>query len=174
MFLSQRYLGILLTISFIGFNLVPDVVFMIHGDDQTIYYVVAIAWSTGYLIDPLVYIFASKDSRDVARSSIISVSQRIGERLSLSLMILSRRSTLNNEIPEVNPLDLTEKHGQHLHVPLVKHRCTTLWFNHQVHILFISNSIFVATKIKKDYAESCYEVAMQLLTFMKHSICVSI
>ena len=71
--------GVLLAVSFLMFNHVPDVVIMIWSTNHTVFYVVALLWSVGYLIDPLVYIFASNESRDVARTSVIKVAIRIGE-----------------------------------------------------------------------------------------------
>ena len=87
-------LGVLLTASFIVFNLVPDVVMMVCSDsDDTTYYVIALMWSTGYLVDPLIYIFSSKDSRSIARSSLTDTTSRFVEKLSQ----ISFRNHSNNK-----------------------------------------------------------------------------
>ena len=60
-------LAVLLTTTFILCNLLPDIIFMFHIDVE-MYYFISILWSTGYVLDPILYIFASKGSREIAVS----------------------------------------------------------------------------------------------------------
>ena len=63
--------------------MLPDAAVLIWSRDQRVYYAVAVLWSFGYVVDPIVYIFASKDSRDVARLSVTQMTKRIGAKLSV-------------------------------------------------------------------------------------------
>ena len=120
-------LGILLTLSFIVFNLIPDVAILIQSADMVLYYVVAVTWSTGYLVDPVVYIFASKYSRHAARSSLVNITNRIGEKLSFSLSSRSRAaSSAADKMAELAQLNAREKHGPWLNVRGYRDRCISM------------------------------------------------
>ena len=84
---TRRYqslvVGALLCVSFITFNLIPDIVSLIFSTNHTVYYTVSLLWSTGYLVDPIVYIFASKEPNHVRRQSFSEISTKINEKLSV-------------------------------------------------------------------------------------------
>ena len=85
------FVGVLLALSFLIFNLVPDVV-SLFSTNHTVFYIVSLLWSTGYLVDPLVYIFVSKESRRVNRRSLSEITTRINERFSV-LFSVSKSGT---------------------------------------------------------------------------------
>ena len=60
-------LAILLTTAFMVCNVIPNIVILFLSNGTT-YYAMAVLWSTGYLVDPLLYIFAAKRSRKTAKS----------------------------------------------------------------------------------------------------------
>ena len=75
--------GVLLALSFLVFNLVPDMVSLIFSTNHTVFHIVSILWSVGYIVDPLVYIFASKESRSSDRRSISEMTIRLNQKLSV-------------------------------------------------------------------------------------------
>ena len=76
--------GVLLTLSFLAFNLVPDVVILLFSSNHTAFSVVSLLWSVGYLVDPFVYIFASKQSRNANQTSFSKIITRIEEGFSVA------------------------------------------------------------------------------------------
>ena len=57
--------------SFVAFNVVPDVVFTFHQNDMT-FHIVSFLWTSGYLIDPLLYIFPGQHMRTSAVNIMLS------------------------------------------------------------------------------------------------------
>ena len=51
--------------TFILFNVIPDFVFAFVEWNDRVYHVLTFLWSIGYISDPLVYIFLSKNCRKV-------------------------------------------------------------------------------------------------------------
>ena len=62
----------LLMFSFIVFNGIPDLVFALEQTDET-YHAVSVLWSLGYLLDPLIYIFTSKEMRKIACEVVVNM-----------------------------------------------------------------------------------------------------
>ena len=59
----------LLMASFVTFNFVPDLVFVFRRDDTT-YHVMCVLWTTGYIIDPVLYIFSGRQTRTIAKTTL--------------------------------------------------------------------------------------------------------
>lgn len=55
--------------TFVFFNLFPDVVFCFFHNAVT-FQINVLLWTTGFVVDPIIYIFLTKKSRQIARSSL--------------------------------------------------------------------------------------------------------
>ena len=67
---KMQVIAVLLMVSFVLCNGIPDMMF-IFEHDKWMYDFVSIIWSLGYLVDPIIYIFTAAEMRKIAARKIL-------------------------------------------------------------------------------------------------------
>ena len=84
---------LLILTAFLVCNCIPDIANTLLGDDPVLYDVMVVLWGLGYFIDPCLYIFINKQTREIAKSCLMSVCSADVDRESRRMMLNDRRST---------------------------------------------------------------------------------